>query len=184
MIAHHALRGALAVLIALAMSFGSAEAASKAKIDRRVNKALAEFRDRVRGADAVLARANGVLVFPNITKAGFGVGGEYGEGALRIGGKTAGYYSTASGSVGFQIGLQGRSQILVFLDQTALNKFRSSENWKIGIDGSVTVITVGAGGEVDSQNINQPVVAFIFDSKGLMYNLSLEGSKITRIHQN
>lgn len=166
------------------LASGSAEAASKAKIDRRVNKALAEFREDVRGSNSVLARAKGVLVFPNITKGGFGVGAEYGEGALRIGGKTVGYYSTASGTIGFQIGLQGRRQILVFLDQGALDKFRSSENWKIGVDGSVTVITVGAGGEVDSQNINQPVVAFIFDSKGLMYNLSLEGSKISRIHQD
>lgn len=174
---------ALAFIASFAFQ-GTAEAASKAKIDRRVNKALAEFREDVRGADSVLARAKGVLVFPRITKGGFGVGGEYGEGALRVGGRTVGYYSTASGSIGFQIGLQGRSQILVFLDQEALNKFRASENWKIGVDGSVTVITVGAGGEVDSQNINQPVVAFIFDSKGLMYNLSLEGSKISRIHQD
>jgi lipid-binding SYLF domain-containing protein len=174
----------IVVLAALALFTGTAEAASKAKIDRRVNEALAEFRQKVRGSDAVLARAKGVLVFPKITKGGFGVGAEYGEGALRIGGRSVAYYSTASGSIGFQIGLQGRRQILVFLDQEALNKFRASENWKVGVDGSVTVITVGAGGEVDSQTINQPVVAFIFDSKGLMYNLSLEGSKISRIHHD
>lgn len=174
----------LSALIAVLAFAGAAEAASKSKIDRRVNEALAEFRAKVRGSDAVLARAHGVLVFPKITKGGFGVGAEYGEGSLRIGGKTAGYYSTASGSIGFQIGLQGRRQILVFLDKEALTKFRNSENWKVGVDGSVTVITVGAGGEVDSQTINQPVVAFIFDSKGLMYNLSLEGSKISRIHRD
>lgn len=172
----------LAALAVLFVSGGAAEAASRAKIDRRVNEALAEFRDKVRGSDAVLSRAHGVLVFPKITKGGFGVGAEYGEGALRIGGKSVAYYSTASGSIGFQIGLQGRRQILVFLDKEALDKFRNSENWKVGVDGSVTVITVGAGGEVDSQTINQPVVAFIFDSKGLMYNLSLEGSKISRIN--
>ena len=172
----------LGAIAALGVFAGSAEAASRATIDRRVNEALAEFREKVRGSDSVLSRAHGVLVFPKITKGGFGVGAEYGEGALRIGGKTVSYYSTASGSIGFQIGLQGRRQILVFLDQEALTKFRNSENWKVGVDGSVTVITVGAGGEVDSQTINQPVVAFIFDSKGLMYNLSLEGSKITRIH--
>ena len=171
-------------LIALLLVTGTAEAASKAKIDRRVNEALAEFRQKVRGSNSVLARAKGVLVFPKITKGGFGVGAEYGEGALRINGRSVGYYSTASGSIGFQIGLQGRRQIMVFLDQEALDKFRASENWKIGVDGSVTVITVGAGGEVDSQTINQPVVAFIFDSKGLMYNLSLEGSKISRIHHD
>lgn len=174
----------LAVVIASSSMIGVAQAASKAKIDRRVNKALAEFRSEISGAEGVLARAKGVLVFPSITKGGFGVGGEYGEGALRVGGRSVGYYSSAAASVGFQIGLQGRRQILVFLDQSALDKFRSSENWKIGVDGSVTVITVDVGGEIDSGTINQPVVAFVFDAKGLMYNLSLEGSKITRIHQN
>jgi lipid-binding SYLF domain-containing protein len=172
---------AFALLAALAMS-GAALAASKEKIDKRVDKALAEFRSDVKGADAVIAKSVGVLVFPSIKKAGIGVGGEYGEGALRIGGRTVSYYSTAAASIGFQLGAQARRQILVFLDQSALDKFRSSDNWEIGVDGSVTVVVVGAGGQIDATKLNQPIVAFIFDSKGLMYNLALEGSKITRIH--
>lgn len=171
-------------IIATIIAFTPAEAASKKKIDRRTNKALQEFRENISGADEILAKASGVLIFPKIVKGGFGVGGEYGEGALRINGKTVEYYSSAAASVGFQIGLQGRRQILVFLDPTALEKFRASNGWEVGVDASVTVITVGAGGAIDTKQINQPVVAFVFDSKGLMYNLSLEGSKITQIHRD
>lgn len=132
----------------------------------------------------MLARAHGVLVFPSVKKAGIGIGGEYGEGALRIGGRTAAYYSTAAASIGFQLGAQARRQIIVFLDEGALQKFRSSQGWEIGVDASVAVVTIGAGGAIDTTQLNQPIVAFIFDNKGLMYNLSLEGSKISRIHND
>lgn len=163
---------------------GAADAASKSKIDRRVDKALAEFRDQIGGADAVLSRAVGVLVFPSIKKAGIGIGGEYGEGALRVGGRNVAYYSSAAASIGFQLGAQARRQIIVFLDQGALDKFRSSQGWEIGVDASVAVITLDAGGQIDTKQLNQPIVAFVFDGKGLMYNLALEGSKITRIHDD
>jgi lipid-binding SYLF domain-containing protein len=172
-------------LIAAAMAFaGTADAASKSKIDRRVDKALSEFREQIGGADSVLAKAVGVLVFPSVKKAGIGIGGEYGEGALRIGGRTAAYYNTAAASIGFQLGATARRQIIVFLDQDALNKFRSSDGWEIGVDAHVTVVTLDAGGAIDTTTLDQPIVAFIFDSKGLMYNLTLEGSKISRIHKD
>lgn len=174
----------LALAAALFAFSGAAHAASKEKIDRRVDKALAEFRDKIGGADAVLAKASGVLVFPSIKKAGIGVGGEYGEGALRIGGKTVAYYSSGAASIGFQLGAQARRQIIVFLDPKALEKFRASQGWEIGVDASVTVVTLGAGAQIDTKELNQPIVAFIFDGKGLMYNLALEGSKITRIHDD
>lgn len=178
------LRAPLALLLAAFALLGSADAASKSKIDRRVDKALSEFRDQIGGADAVLSRAAGVLVFPSIKKAGIGIGGEYGEGALRMGGRTVAYYSSAAASIGFQLGAQARRQIIVFLDPEALTKFRSSEGWEIGVDASVTVITLDAGAQIDTKELNQPIVAFIFDGKGLMYNLALEGSKITRIHED
>jgi lipid-binding SYLF domain-containing protein len=179
------MKGFLLALAACLFAFtGAAQAASKSKIDRRVDKALAEFRDQIGGADAVLAKAVGVLVFPSIKKAGIGIGGEYGEGALRIGGRTVAYYSSAAASIGFQLGAQARRQIIVFLDQKALEKFRASEGWEIGVDASVTVITLDAGGQIDTKELNQPIVAFIFDGKGLMYNLALEGSKISRIHDD
>ncbi len=175
---------AAAFALALMTIAGSAHAASKSKIDARTDKALAEFREDVSGANAVLAKAAGVLVFPSIKKAGIGIGGEYGEGALRVNGRTVSYHSTASASIGFQLGAQARRQIIVFLDPKALEKFRLSDGWEVGVDASVTVITVGAGGAVDATQLNQPIVAFVFDSKGLMYNLSLEGSKISEIHDD
>ena len=174
----------LMLTAALFTAAAPAHAASKEKIDRRVDKALSEFKSEIGGADAVLARAVGVLVFPRITKGGFGFGGEYGEGALRVGGKSVAYYSNAAASAGLQIGLQRRRQMLVFLDQEALDKFRLSDGWEIGVDASVTVITLSVGGSIDTNQLNQPVVAFVFDSKGLMYNLSLEGTKISQIHDD
>jgi len=175
----------ITMLIAVFLAFeGTAQAASKEKIDRRVDKALTEFRDEISGADAVLSKAKGVLVFPSIKKGGFGIGGEYGEGALRINNQSVAYYSNAAASIGFQIGVQSRRQILVFLDQGALDKFRASDGWEIGVDASVTVVTLGAGGSIDTKQLNQPIVAFVFDSKGLMYNLSLEGTKISQIHDD
>ena len=177
-------RPLLVLMAALFAMTGYADAASKEKIDLRVDRALSEFRSEIGGADAVLERAVGVLVFPRITKGGFGFGGEYGEGALRVGGKSVAYYSNAAASAGLQIGLQRRRQMLVFLDQQALDRFRASDGWEIGVDASVTVITVGAGGSIDTNQLNRPVVAFVFDSKGLMYNLSLEGTKISQIHND
>lgn len=179
--AHRIFLALFAVAIALG---GAAEAASKAKIDRRVDKALAEFREEIGGADAVLSKSVGVLVFPSVKKAGIGIGGEYGEGALRIGGRNAAYYSTAAASIGLQLGAQARRQIICFLDAKALEKFRASEGWEIGVDAHVTVVTLDAGGAIDTTTLDQPIVAFIFDGKGLMYNLTLEGSKISRIHKD
>ncbi|MEO1243421.1 MAG: YSC84-related protein [Pseudomonadota bacterium] len=174
----------LSIFAVAVMAFGAAQAASKEKIDRRTDKALTEFRSEISGADEVLAKAAGVLVFPSVKKAGIGIGGEYGEGALRIGGDSAAYYSTASASIGFQLGAQARRQIIVFLDPDALEKFRLSDGWEIGVDASVAVITLDVGGSIDVTQINEPIVAFVFDSKGLMYNLSLEGSKLSEIHDD
>jgi lipid-binding SYLF domain-containing protein len=120
-------------------------------------------------------------VFPNVYKAGIGIGGEYGEGALRIGGKTVEYYSTAAASFGLQLGAQKKTLILVFMQQGALKKFRESSGWKVGVDGSVALIKVGVGGSIDTTNIKDPIVAFVFGQKGLMYNLTLEGSKFTKL---
>ena len=122
-----------------------------------------------------------MLVFPSVIKAGFGIGGEYGEGALRISGKTVDYYSTAAASIGLQLGAQTKTVILVFMQKSALNKFRNSEGWKVGVDGSVALVEIGAAEAIDTQNITDPIVGFVFGNKGLMYNLTLEGSKITKL---
>jgi lipid-binding SYLF domain-containing protein len=164
-----------------AMLVKRAQAASAKVIDIKVDAALEKFTKEIGGAQKLLKEAKGVLVFPSVIKAGFGIGGEYGEGALRIGGKTVDYYSTIAASIGFQLGAQSKNVILIFLDKDELKKFRNSSGWEIGVDGSVALVTVGAGGSIDTTNIKAPIVGFVFSNKGLMYNLTLEGSKITKL---
>lgn len=163
---------------------GSTLAASAAEIDASVNEALEAFRKEVDGADAFLDKAAGYLVFPRVIKVGVGVGGEGGEGALRVDGRTVDYYNTFAGSVGFQLGAQAKSIVIAFMTDKSLKSFRDSSGWKVGVDGSVAIIDIGAGKSIDSTNIKDPVVGFIFNSKGLMYNLTLEGSKITKIDKS
>jgi lipid-binding SYLF domain-containing protein len=158
-----------------------ATAKSAEQINIEVDAALDRFRTDVGGADEFLAKANGVLVFPAVYKAGIGVGGEYGEGALRVAGKTVEYYSTAAASIGLQLGAQAKTVIIVFLNAEALSRFRASSGWKAGVDGSIGVVEWGAGESLDTIEIKDPIVAFIFGNKGLMFNLSLEGSKFTKL---
>ena len=169
-----------AVLVAAGMP-AVVEAADAREIDVSVDVALERFHKEVSGSAELLAKADGYLVFPKVVKAGLGIGGEYGEGALRIGGKTTAYYSTAAASIGLQLGVQQKSIIIAFLTKDALTKFQKSEGWEVGVDGSVALIKVGAGGSIDSSNIKDPIVAFVFGQKGLMYNLTLEGSKFTKL---
>ena len=158
-------------------------AASAYEIDVGVDETLERFFYSIRGARELAHKAVGILVFPSVVKAGFGFGGEYGEGALRIRGRTVDYYNTLSASVGFQLGVQERSVIIMFMTPDALDQFRQTAGWKVGADASVAIITVGIGGSIDTNKITSQVVGFIFDNKGLMYNLTLEGSKITRIRR-
>jgi lipid-binding SYLF domain-containing protein len=167
--------------LALIASAARSEARSGPAIDADVDATLREFAYRIGGARELLAKSAAVLVFPSVIKAGMGIGGEYGEGALLVRGRTAGYYNTISASVGFQLGAQSRSVIIAFMTPEALAGFRRVKGWKVGVDGSVALITVGIGGSIDSSKIASPIVGFIFDGKGLMYNLTLEGSKISRI---
>jgi lipid-binding SYLF domain-containing protein len=156
-------------------------AASAREIDVSVDVALERFEQDVKGAKSFIESSKGVLVLPKVLKAGVGFGGEYGEGALRIDGKTVDYYNTVAGSFGFQFGGQVKTIILVFLDDEALKRFRQSEGWKAGVDGSVALVTLGAGGDIDTNKIREPIVGFVFGQKGLMYNLTLEGSKFTKL---
>ena len=171
-------------LIGVMSASPSAFAASAAEIDVRVKESIEEFKKNVNGAEVFLQQASGYLVFPKVYKVGVGIGGETGEGALLIGSKVVDYYRTSSGSVGFQLGAQARSIVIVFMTDESLNKFRNSEGWKVGIDGSVALIDLGAGKTIDSKNIKDPVVGFIFGSKGLMYNLTLEGTKIHKLDKS
>ena len=174
-----ALAGAVVVLSGWLSS--PALAGSAKEIDAKVDEAILAFEKEVKGGKSFLESSKGILVFPRVFKGGAGFGGEYGEGALRIAGKTADYYSTAAGSVGLQAGGQMKTIVVVFLQADALQKFRESEGWKAGVDGSVALVTLGAGGAVDTTNLKDPIVGFIFGQKGLMYNLTFEGSKFTKL---
>jgi lipid-binding SYLF domain-containing protein len=160
------------------------QAATAKEIDAKVDAALGRFQKEVKGSAEFLKSAGGVCVFAGVVKAGLGIGGEYGEGALRIGGQTVDYYSIASGSVGLQFGAQKKDVIIVFMEEQALKKFRESSGWKAGVDGSVALIDIGAGKSVDTKNIKDPIVGFIVGQKGLMYNLTLEGSKISKLKKD
>ena len=157
-------------------------ASSAREIDTSVDVAIERWQKKVVGTDDLVKKSKGILVFPSVFKAGFVFGGEYGEGALRINGKTEDYYNTIAASFGFQLGAQVKTIILVFMEQSALDKFRASEGWEAGVDGSVAIITVGAGDSIDTSNIQDPILGFVFGEKGLMYNLTLEGSKFSKIH--
>jgi lipid-binding SYLF domain-containing protein len=174
---------ALLSMLATAGAAPRTEAASAAAIDADVDVALRRFYRHVHGSHKLVRKATGVLVFPTVIKAGMGIGGEYGEGALRIRGRTVAYFNTISASVGFQLGAQARSVIILFMTSDALDQFRSTDGWKVGVDGSVAVVTVGVGGSIDTNRITSPIIGFIFDGKGLMYNLTLEGSKISQIYR-
>jgi lipid-binding SYLF domain-containing protein len=151
------------------------------EIDASVDVAIDRFFEQVKGAEAFAAMAKGVLVMPNVTKAAFLVGAEYGEGALRINGKTVNYYNTAAGSIGLQIGAQKKDIILMFMTDEALAKFQSSKGWEAGVDGNIAFINVGAGGQLDTNTAKSPVVGFVIDAKGLIADVSLKGAKFTKL---
>ncbi len=151
------------------------------EINAEVDAALALFSQPVKGGKEFLSSAKSILIIPNIVKAGFMVGGQYGEGALRIGGKTVDYYSLGGGSVGLQIGAQKQNLILVFKEDEALRNFRASSGWKAGVDGSAAFIDVGREKSLDTMNIKDPIVTFIFGQRGLMANATIEGAKFTRL---
>jgi len=167
--------GAIGVLSACTTTAGN--------IDKSANDALQVFKEQVKGSEVFLNQAAGYLIFPRVIKAGVGIGGETGEGVLRVGGSTVAYYRTASGSIGFQFGAQSKSIVIIFMTRDALDSFRRSEGWQVGVDGSVALIDIGGGKTIDSSNVRDPVVGFIYGSKGLMYNLTLEGTKFTKINR-
>lgn len=168
-------------LMVMLLIADTAFAESAEVIDARVDAAIETFKEEVNGADVFLNQSAGYLVFPRVIKVGLGFGAETGEGALRVRGRSVGYYRTTSGSFGLQLGAQAKSIVIAFMTLDSLDKFRNSSGWKVGVDGSVAIIDLGAGKAIDTGNIKDPVVGFIFGSKGLMYNLTLEGTKISKL---
>lgn len=158
-----------------------ANAGRRATIDADVEATLTRLYTTVNGSRELVGKARGVLVFPSVISAGFWFGGQYGQGALRIGEQTNGYYSVAAASFGLQIGAQSKAIIMLFMTQEALDKFTSSQGWAAGVDATVAAVTVGANGNIDTSTMTKPVEAFVLTNAGLMAGVSLEGTKISRL---
>ncbi|MFJ4288355.1 YSC84-related protein [Cupriavidus sp. NPDC089707] len=155
--------------------------AKKQEIDAGVDGALNRLYSATTGARDLAQRAQGILVFPRVISAGLVVGGEYGEGALRSKGSTVGYYSTTQASVGLTAGGQSKAIIIMFMTPEAYNKFVSSKGWTAGADANVAVAKIGADGRLDTLTSQQPVIAFVQTNAGLMFDVSVNGSKISKL---
>jgi len=150
-------------------------------IDAAVDATLQRLYASVNGSRELVNKARGVLVFPRVISAGFWLGAQYGEGALRVDGRTDGYYSTAGGSFGLQIGAQSKALIYVFLTDDALTQFRNRDGWAVGTDATVAVMRLGANGQLDTTTATNPVEVFVLTNAGLMAGVSLEGTKVSRL---
>jgi len=175
-----------AVVMAVALAGGifaveRAYAKTAKEIDASVDVALDRFYSDVKGAKEFANIAKGMLVMPAIKKAAYGVGGEYGEGALRVKGQSVAYYNFFAASYGLQIGAQAKDMVVAFMTDEALKKFQEAKGFEVGVDGNIAIITIGAGGVLDTKSIKDPIVAFVFDVKGLMADISLKGGKFTKL---
>ncbi len=151
-------------------------------IDAGVDNALAQLYGQAAGSQQMVASAKGVLVFPAVLSAGFVFGASSGEGALREGGKTTGFYRQTGGSFGLQAGAQSQAVFILFMTQEALDGFKRSNGWTAGADASVTLLSVGANTQVTTNTAQQPIVGYVLSNSGLMAGLTLNGTRITRLN--
>ena len=148
-------------------------------IDRNTDAAMTKLYAQVPGSRELVAKARGVLVFPNVVSAGLVVGGSYGKGELLVGGRREGYYRTTSVSAGLLAGADSKAVYVLFMNNESLEKFRASKGWTAGADASVSVLKAGADAGIDTQTANQSVVGYVLTNAGLMANLSIDGTKVT-----
>jgi lipid-binding SYLF domain-containing protein len=160
----------------------AALASSASSIDRDAKAALAQLYQNTPGAKALADKAVAVLVFPSIVKGGFIIAGQFGDGALRKNGKTAGYYRSLAASYGFQAGVQAFGYVLFFMDDASVKYLDNSDGWELGVGPSLVVLDAGFGKNLSTTTLQKGVYAFIFDQKGLMGGMGIQGSKITRIN--
>jgi lipid-binding SYLF domain-containing protein len=173
-----------AMLIAMVFSAvcpGSALAASAREIDNKATQALQDLYRTTPGAKNLAAKAKAVLIFPNIVKGGFIIAGQFGDGALRKGGKTVAYYRSLAASYGFQAGAQSFGYVLFFMDDESLRYLDQSDGWEVGTGPSLVVLDQGFAKSLSTTTLHKGVYAFIFDQKGLMGGIGIQGSKITKI---
>jgi lipid-binding SYLF domain-containing protein len=172
------------ILAILVIAWSETAAANSAsQIDAEAKQALERLYAESSAAKELGGKASGILVFPSITKGGLIVGGEYGEGVLRVADASQGYYSSTSGSVGLQIGISSRSLVIMFMTDEALKKFTDSDGWEAGVDADVTVVDTGATGSLDTTTVKDPVIGFNFGEEGLMAGVSVEGTKVSKLEK-
>ena len=157
---------ALGLVLLMAVGAPDLAQAAAEEINASANATLHKFVEQYQSAQELGKKAAGALVFPSVVKAGFGLGGAYGEGVLIVHGNAAGYYNIVSASFGFQMGVQAQSVIILFMTEDALNQFEQSSGWKVGVDGSVVVVNLGAAGSIDTDNLTSPILGFILISRG------------------
>jgi lipid-binding SYLF domain-containing protein len=158
---------------------GATDMAQRQSLDASVDGTLSRLYTSVKGSRELVSKAQGVLVFPNVLQAGFIIGGEHGDGALRVGGGTVGYYSTTSGSIGLTAGAQSKAIVFLFVTSDALSQFRNSNGWTVSGDASVALVKVGANGTIDTTTATAPVEVIVMTNAGLMADVSLAGTKVT-----
>lgn len=178
----HLVMSFLVLLLGCSFISGSAQAATSGEIDKAVNLALEKLYASTPAAAELAKVSKGVLVFPDIVKAGLIVGGQYGEGALRVDGKTVGYYNTVAASYGLQAGAQTFGYAMFLMNDSALNYLKKSQGWEVGVGPTVVVMDEGLAKSLTTSTAKDDIYAFIFGQKGLMAGLSLQGSKITKIN--
>lgn len=174
----------LFVVFALLSPAILANGETAAEIDRDVDNAILKLYTSSPIAKEISKIAKGILVFPNVIKGGLIFGGQYGEGALRIGGKTKGYYSTAAASYGLQIGAQTFGYAMFFMTDNALTYLEKSSGWEVGVGPSFVIVDEGKARSLSTTTANDDIYVFFFSQKGLMAGLGIQGSKITRITPN
>ena len=167
-----------AALLVLLITGLPAQSVAREDIDRAVEETLAAFRVESPDGATMMQSAAGVLVFPDVVKIGFGIGGEYGEGALLVDGLPVGYFSISGSSFGLQLGAQSTSRVILFMTERELTRFRRSNGWEAGVDGSITVVGEGEGGDLSKLSADADIVGFVFSGRGRMYNLTFEGNTI------
>jgi lipid-binding SYLF domain-containing protein len=179
------LLGAAAVTVAACSNASSPASGSttggsdRATIDRDVTAATADLYARNPGTRTLGEHAKAILVFPSITMAGLGIGGLYGTGAMREGGRTVGYYNIIAGTIGFQIGAQTFSQAYFFNTAEALETFRQTKGFEAGAGLTAVAADFGATGEVTSSTLQKPVVVVTWGQSGLMAGATIQGAKMT-----
>ncbi|GLQ31801.1 YSC84-related protein [Litoribrevibacter albus] len=168
----------------LSLSFSSFSfAASKTEIDAKSYAAVQILKQDVPGASELIEKAYAMLVFPEVYGGGFGIGGEYGEGKMFVEDYTYGYYNLVSANVGFLMGAQVKSEAILFMTKEAFDRFVQIDGWEAGVDGSVALAELGVAESLDTNAIQEPIIAFIYSNKGLIFNLTLEGTKISKIQK-